>query len=148
MISNGSQIPPKLSVCLTSSGFFEGLREVAITLWPFLRARRESAVPKPDEQPVMSQTRGLVLGDILGFGIENIGINLSCLLIEPLSGWQPWRLYTEKGAGGGSSGWSEIGAKIRRHWLVSTPHQTNQQWQRRSILRKDREELFDLESES
>lgn len=86
MMSNGSQIPPKLSTCLTSSGFFEGLREVAITLWPFLSAMRERAVPKPEEQPVMSQTRGLVFEDILGFGIENIGMNLSCFLIKLLQG--------------------------------------------------------------
>lgn len=42
----------------------EGVREVAITLWPALRAMNVRASPKPEEQPVMSQMRG-VGGDIV-----------------------------------------------------------------------------------
>lgn len=38
LTSNRSQIPPKPSTFFTSSGVREGLRDVAITKWPDLRA--------------------------------------------------------------------------------------------------------------
>lgn len=100
---------------------------MAITLWPFLRAMRERAVPKPEEQPVISQMRGLVFEDILGFGIENIGMNLSCLLTELLSGWQSWRLYTGRG-------WRRVKRMVGNRGQSPTPlvglnaTSTNQQW--------------------
>jgi hypothetical protein len=61
----GSQIPPSPSTCFTSSGSLEGLREVAMTLWPAFRAMSVSDSPKPDEHPVTSQTRDLFSVDIL-----------------------------------------------------------------------------------
>ena len=54
--SRASHVPPSFSTWVTSSGFLEGLREVAMTLWPDFRARRVSAEPNPEEHPVMSQT--------------------------------------------------------------------------------------------
>ena len=40
-----------------------------MTLCPALRAMTEREVPKPEEQPVMSQTRGLKVDDIVNFVI-------------------------------------------------------------------------------
>ncbi len=54
--SSFSQLPPLDSNSLTSSGVFEGLRDVAITLCPAFRARRARPAPKPLEQPVMNHT--------------------------------------------------------------------------------------------
>ena len=44
-----------------------------MTLWPFLRAVKERDAPKPDEQPVMSQTSCLESEDILNSSIDNGG---------------------------------------------------------------------------
>ena len=71
LISSGNQVPPSSSICFTKSGSLEGFREVAMILWPFLRAVKERDVPKPEEQPVMSQTRGLQGEDILNASVDN-----------------------------------------------------------------------------
>ena len=43
----------------TRSGVRDGFRDVAMTLWPFARARRARERPKPEEQPVISQVEGV-----------------------------------------------------------------------------------------
>lgn len=68
-MSRGRYIPPNFSTSSTSFGSFDGVLDVAITLCPDLRARSVSDFPKPDELPVMSQTRGWdVKVDILAWG--------------------------------------------------------------------------------
>jgi hypothetical protein len=52
---------------------FGSFCEVAITLWPFIRAVKERDVPKPEEQPVMSQTSSLEGEDILNASVDNGG---------------------------------------------------------------------------
>ena len=54
--SMASHLPFGLEVTAeTVSGVLDGLREVAITLWPARRATWAISKPKPEEQPVISQ---------------------------------------------------------------------------------------------
>ena len=71
-------MPPSPSTSFTSAGLLEGFREVAMTLWPALRAMCASEVPKPEEHPVMSQTRGL-FGEGILIGFESDGYYLNSL---------------------------------------------------------------------
>lgn len=82
-MSSGSHIPPSSSTFLTSCGEEEGLREVAITLCPALRTRRARDLPKPAEQPVMSQTsggEGVVDAIFAGWGWFVTGGRVVCLV--------------------------------------------------------------------
>jgi len=54
--SSESHTPPSFLTSETRSGVLDGLREVAITLWPARRACKARVAPKPEEQPVMNQT--------------------------------------------------------------------------------------------
>lgn len=58
-------MPPRFSTWETKSDVLEGARDVAITLWPFRKARRARLRPKPDEQPVMNHTGELGSDDIV-----------------------------------------------------------------------------------
>lgn len=70
-MSSVSHVPPRLSTSVTRRGVLRGLRDVAMTLWMVvggeevvevdvdvleLRMWRARDRPKPDEQPVISQT--------------------------------------------------------------------------------------------
>ena len=61
-MSRGRKEPPWLVMRVTRSGVEEGLREVAITWWPELRTCWARAAPKPEEQPVISQTGVEIFG--------------------------------------------------------------------------------------
>lgn len=72
--SRGSQIPPSASTSVTRSGVCEGVRDVAITLCPALRAMKARDSPKPEEQPVMSHTRGFAIDIVM----EDVRSDLNC----------------------------------------------------------------------
>lgn len=64
-------MPPRDSIWWTASGVLDGLREVARTRCPALRAVRARCRPKPEEQPVISQIGDvgrLVVGMVGGGG--------------------------------------------------------------------------------
>jgi len=57
--SRASHFPPS-EVTWEYEGAEAGLRAVAMTVWPALRAWRAREAPRPVEQPVMSQVWGVV----------------------------------------------------------------------------------------